>query len=532
MLRLLGLKQPVTTHSSRRWLKVFGAMLASIGVPTHTLAASDPEVSRSATLSVEGLGTATQRQARAVGDFVPCQLTHVDEIQSFAAECLEIELAERVGAPRRIRLSLVRLPAVSRREHSDPIVLLAGGPGGDAQSMYTHVASVFARIGRTRDILLLDQRGTGRSTPLRCAADELDELAGLSMEQELTRFLDQSEQCRDALALEHDLSAYTTSHAVRDLEAVRALLGYETFNIYAVSYGTRVAQHFARRYPERVRSMVLDGVVAPETILGPELALHAQAALDGIFERCRLDPDCDSAFPDIGSQTRLLLKKLTQRAELLSLAHPRTGEPLQLEFGVAQLKLVLRLVSYQSQQAALLPLAINQAINGQYQSLAALYVLTAESLSRALASGMHNTVMCSEDLSRIDPKTINDAALQATYLGRDMLDFLQPLCRIWPKGPVDTDFNEPLTSPIPTLLLSGTLDPVTPPTDAAKVTRTLANARHLILPGEGHGQLGIRCMDRVLADFFETTDSLSIDTRCLESKRLAPFWLSLAGPAP
>ena len=231
MLRLLGLQRPVTTHSSRRWLKVFGAMLVSIGVPTHTLAASDPEVSRSATLSVEGLGTATQRQARAVGDFVPCQLTHVDEIQSFAAECLEIELAERVGAPRRIRLSLVRLPAVSRREHSDPIVLLAGGPGGDAQSMYTHVASVFARIGRTRDILLLDQRGTGRSTPLRCAADELDELAGLSMEQELTRFLDQSEQCRDALALEHDLSAYTTSHAVRDLEAVRALLGYETFNI-------------------------------------------------------------------------------------------------------------------------------------------------------------------------------------------------------------------------------------------------------------------------------------------------------------
>jgi pimeloyl-ACP methyl ester carboxylesterase len=524
----------MTVRSRGRWLNLASAALMCAGssllIPTGSSA--DTPRDAAAIRDSANIATADELGARAMGAFTPCQLTHPDEIQSFAAECLQIEVLESVGAERRIQLSLVRLPSVSRREHSDPILLLAGGPGGDAQSMYTQVASVFARTGRTRDILLLDQRGTGRSTPLRCAIDDIENLDELPTDLELDLFLEQSAQCRDALSIEHNLNAYTTSHAVRDLEAVRALLGYERFNIYAVSYGTRVAQHFAKRYPDRVRSMVLDGVVAPATVLGPDLALHAQAALDGIFERCRLDEACNTAFPNIAVRARALQAALERKPKTLSISHPLTGEPLEFEFGAAQLKLVLRLASYQSQQAALLPLALAQAIDGQYQSLASLYVLTAESMSRALATGMHNTVMCSEDLSRLDLASVNDSAIQATYLGREMLDFLQNLCGIWPRGAVDPDFHEPLQSAIPTLLLSGTLDPVTPPADAAGVASTLSEARHLILPGEGHGQLGIRCMDQVLANFFESADSRTVDTSCLENKRLPPFWLSLAGPAP
>lgn len=476
------------------------------------------------------LGTPAELAARSLGDFKPCQLTDPHQVQSFTAECLDIDIAERAGAARRIQLSLVRLPAVGRKAHMDPIVLLAGGPGGDAQSMYTQVARVFARAGRGRDILLLDQRGTGRSTPLRCP-DATEELLA-DPAADIDAMLAYTRTCRDALAKEHDLTAYTTSQAVRDLEAVRALLNYERLNIYAVSYGTRVAQHYARRYPDRVRSMVLDGVVAPATILGPELALHAESALSGVFERCGVDPDCSLAFPNLASRTRQLLAELERRPHGINMPHPRTGQALAFDFGAPHLKLALRLGSYQAAQAALLPVSLNEAFNGNYRPLAHLYWLTAESLNQGLATGMHNSVVCSEDMARFDPATLSAEALEATYIGTEMIEFMNRLCNEWPHGPVDADFHEPLMSATPVLLLSGSLDPVTPPADAARVAASLSNARHLILPGEGHGQLGLICMDRILADFFESTDPAALDVTCLDRKRLPPFWLSLAGPAP
>jgi pimeloyl-ACP methyl ester carboxylesterase len=476
------------------------------------------------------IGPASSFTAKKLGDFAPCQLTGPQQVQSFSAECLTIEVAEQAGTDRRIRLSLVKLPAVGRRAHNDPIILLAGGPGGDAQSMYTQVAHVFARAGRQRDILLLDQRGTGRSTPLRCPTETEELLADPT--SSVTAMLAQIGQCRDLLAQRHDLAAYTTSYAVRDLEAVRELLGYTAFNIYAVSYGTRVAQHYARRYPTRVRSLVLDGVVAPATALGPELALHADAALRGLFDRCAADPACLAAFPDLASRTGELLTMLGRKPQPLSIPHPRTGQTITFNFGKPHLQLALRLGSYQAAQAALLPLAIHEATLGNYRPLANLFLLTAESLAESLATGMHNTVVCSEDIPRVNPDQIDRKALQATYLGTDMIDYMLQLCAEWPVGPVDADFYTALESSLPVLLLSGSLDPVTPPADAAQVATTLSNARHLILPNEGHGQLGVLCMDRVLADFFDTPDPSLLDVSCLERKRVPPFWLSLAGPAP
>lgn len=507
---------------NRRWLPVAPLTLCSVFFSVG-LASADSDRRPAEPVS--------QLAARQLGDFVACQLVHPDQVRSFSAECVDIELAERAGAERRIRLSLIKLPAVSRRQHADPIVLLAGGPGGDVQSMYTQVAGVFDRAGRTRDILLLDQRGTGRSTPLRCPQTSED-LLGSAPAEDPALFFVRSLQCRDDLANAHDLTAYTTSHAVRDLEAVRALLGYDALNIYAISYGTRVAQHYARRYPQRVRSMVLDGVVAPATILGPSLALHAELALTGVFARCAADAGCAAAFPDLKVRTRRLLNELERQPRPLSLPHPRNGTITAVNFGADHLRLVLRLGSYQSAQAALLPLAVSQAEQGDYRTLFSLFMLTAESLAESIAVGMHNTVVCSEDLPRFDPAALDRDSLRATYLGVGMIDAMQRVCADWPRGFVDADFHEPLQTDSPVLLLSGSLDPVTPPADAAKVAASLTNARHIVLPEEGHGQLGIRCMDRVLADFFATPNVAALDASCLDRKRVPPFWLSLAGPAP
>lgn len=469
--------------------------------------------------------------ARLTKPFSQCRLSDPLQLRSIEAECAEISVPEtdKPGS-RRITLSVARVPAINREKQTDPIVLLAGGPGQGAQLTFTAASFALSRAGRERDILLLDQRGTGRSNILSCDVEGQAASSALAFDTEA--FVSLNERCRERLSRTSDLAAYTTSRAVRDLDAVRALLGYEALNLYAGSYGTRVAQHYARRYPQRVRSMVLDGVVAPQTVLGPSISLDSQAALDGIWQRCTADKHCRETFGDMKAKTRELRAKLLRKPERVQIANPRTAVMESLDFSPQHLATVLRFGSYDSSFAAMLPLVVSEALRGDYRPIATISLLTSSSVQEVIALGMHNSVICNEDLPRYDQTNIDRPALESTYLGAGFVDVLPKVCKNWPRGLVDKDFNQPLVASIPTLLLSGTLDPVTPPGDADRVARTLSNSKHLIIKGAGHGQLGIPCMDRVLADFFSTVDPKKLDTSCLDRRMQPPFWISLAGPAP
>ena len=174
------------------------------------------------------------------------------------------------------------MPAISLNKKPDPLFLIAGGPGTSAVDLYTSSAGPFDRVRRDRDIILVDQRGTGRSHRLDCDYGD----------QNIFERIDEIEvgaaniKCRDELSKNADLRMYTTSVAVRDLEHVRQALGYERINLYGNSYGTRVAQHYARRYPKSTRTVILDGVVNPEVVLGPAIAIDAERALERILKRC------------------------------------------------------------------------------------------------------------------------------------------------------------------------------------------------------------------------------------------------------
>ncbi len=463
----------------------------------------------------------------------PCQIEQQQRLISLAAQCGELSVPEDRSKPdgRQIKLFVARVPALNRQSNTEPVFLIAGGPGMGTVDFYTNVSAAFKQLGRDRDIVLVDQRGTGRSAPLRCA--ESDETIWSTGRAQVLQAMG---ECRTALAAKADLAQYTTSVAVVDLDVVRSALGYARINIYGSSYGTRVAQHYARRYPANTRALILDGVVAPQTVLGPAMALDAQAALDRILARCRETAQCQARFGDPAADYQALRSKLAREPVQITVPDPLSGKPIQLPFSSEALAAVLRLSAYSGSQAALLPLALHMAVHDQqYSALGSLFLMSASSVGDALAYGMHNSVVCAEDVPRFDPK-LDRKALQATFMGTDQVDLLQALCEGWPRGPVDASLYTPLKGELPVLLLSGSADPVTPPVQAKLAALQLPHAVQRVLPDQGHGQLMAPCMDKVMTDFLRLAAVApavrQLDVSCLEAVKPAPFMLGPAGPGP
>jgi len=425
-----------------------------------------------------------------------------------------------------LELKVAVVPALSLEPAPDPFVPIAGGPGQGSIEFYAAFAPAFEKVRRNRDILLLDQRGTGNSATLDCdTGDEIIE-GQISIEQTVA-------DTRDCLAdLPHDPRFFTTSVAVLDLEALRQALGYGKLNLYGVSYGTRVAQHFLRRHPDSTRSVIIDGVVPPQLALGPGIALEAQKALEAIFSRCAESAACDQRFPDLREQFAALELELAAGAVTVELPHPISGARETLEFGAAEFAGALRLLSYHPNSVALLPLLIEHAANGNYTLLAAQYLSVAERMADSISLGMHNAVVCTEDAPFFDGEEITEEQLEATYIGAFQLEALRAICGVWPGGVLDDDFKTPVSSGKPVLLLSGEADPVTPPQFAELAMIDFENARHIIGRRQGHGQAPRGCMPDIIGRFVESAALDGLQEDCFERVFAMPFFLDFSGPAP
>ena len=425
-----------------------------------------------------------------------------------------------------LELRVAIVPALDLNPEPDPLVPLAGGPGGGAIQFYAAYYAAFEPVRRERDILLLDQRGTGDSAPMDCPFDDHVVEGQYSDEQTL----EATRSCLEQLP--HDPRFFTTSLAVADLEALRLALGYPALNLLGTSYGTRVAQHFARRYPDSTRTIVLDGVVPPQLPLGPEIATEAQRALDKILARCLNDVACNERFPEIDLDFKSIRALVNDESVRVELSDPVTGKRESLDFGHNELAAAIRLLAYQPRSIAIMPLLIHEAANDNFVPLAAQFQLTVSSIADALALGMHNSVVCTEDLPFIDRDTVDFAALDDTYIGALQFEALETICSIWPRGPIDDGFTEPLATDIPVLLLSGDADPITPPRYADLAAVALRNARHLIGERQGHGQIAAGCMPNIVAQFISTADSAALDVACMEAAFIMPFFLDFSGPMP
>ncbi len=426
-----------------------------------------------------------------------------------------------------ITLNVAVVPALSLVPEPDPFVPIAGGPGQGSVQFYSGYAAAFELVRRDRDVLLVDQRGTGDSSPLACEFDD-----AIMAETEYTReeTLRVTSECLEQLP--HDPRYFTTSVAVTDLEAVREALGYGPLNLYGISYGSRVAQHFARQYPDSTRTIILDGVVPPQVPLGPEIATEAQSALDRILLRCAEDEACNERFPKLAERFEALKDSLDAEPVQVVLRSPLTGRRQDIRFGRQEMAAALRLLAYHPSTIALIPLMIDEASNGNYEPLAGHFQMTGEALSEALSIGMHNAVMCTEDVPFYDGMVIDADGIAASYIGSVQLDAIDTMCSLWPRGLIDEGFKTPLSTDKPVLLLSGSADPITPPRYAELAMVELEKALHLVNDDQGHGQAAVGCTPRIIGDFVATADLDALETDCLERSFVMPFFLDFGGPAP
>jgi pimeloyl-ACP methyl ester carboxylesterase len=461
----------------------------------------------------------------------PCHLSAPGLSTRLPAECGTLTVYEDRAAQsgRQISLRVAVIPALSRNPAPDPLFYITGGPGGASTQDFVQFSWVFERINQERDIVLVDQRGTGQSHPLDCPALPEIDTASLSddeiLEQSATHCLDQ---------LDANLDLYKTSIAMDDLDDVRAALGYEKINLYGISYGTRAALTYLRQHEDHVRTVILDGVVPQDEPLGTSIASDAQRALDLIFDRCAADSTCAQAFPDLRQEFQMLVESLEQEPAQVTIPHPATDEPTEVEFTSDALATTVRMFSYSQETVALLPLLIHTAqTSGDLSRLAAQYLIVSQELEDTISEGMHHSVVCAEDVPfYYDGEEFagdQDAEAQS-YLGEVYLE-LEKICALWPVTGVPAEFKAPVSSDVPVLLLSGEADPVTPAANGDQAAKTLSNSLHLVAPGQGHGVIMRGCVPRIATDFIEQGTLQELDTACIGDIRPMPFFVSFTGPS-
>ena len=451
---------------------------------------------------------------------------------ALAAQCGELEVPEDRRNPngRRIRLTVAVLPANTLDPRPDPLFILAGGPGQAATAVAPFAAQL-TDVRRDRDIVLLDQRGTGRSSPLDCAAFAPDDDIASSLQLDP---VPKAIACAAELAARGiDAAQYTTAAFIADLDAVRAALGYDRINLWGGSYGTRAALEYMRRHGAHVRSAVLDGVAPPGMKTLVDVWPARDAALAALIAACGESPSCRAAHPALAATLAAIDARLGPDGRDVALVDPRTGEPRTIRLSYDHVLAALQPLLYLPELQSLAPEAIARAAAGDFSPLLALATLVTGELAGQTNVALHYSVTCAEDAPRVTPA---DRARALDGLPtRALAERVLAVCAVWPRGTTPADAATPVRSDIPVLILSGGLDPVTPPAHGDEVAATLPNSRRIIARGYGHIVSPHACGPRLIAAFIDDPSFGRLPPACVahfENSTRPLLWPDRMGARP
>ena len=453
-------------------------------------------------------------------ELTECRIGPENSANKVKAECGTLSVAEnRENPSRMIHLNIAVIRSKSVKKKTDAVIMLAGGPGQSAVESYPGVSPAFHGILKDRDVILVDQRGTGQSNPLKCDFDE--SLQEKLLEDE-SLYVPALMECVDKL--DADTRFYTTTESIKDLEEVRKALSIDKWNLLGISYGTRKALTYVKMFPEAIRSVILDGVVPQQEALAQSHEKNLINALRKQFEQCEKQEACHETFGDVEEQMWQLFEKVETQKPVIKLQNYVTGDYEDVTLTKEALAIAIRMFSYSAKTMALLPLMISKANHGHYETLAA----QANTIAKLLQEGMSNvelSIVCGEDV----PFYTIKSASNNNIFGKDFLAKTQKSCDVWPHINADASFKDPVVSDLPVLLLSGELDPVTPPEFAELTMKTLSHSQHLIAKGQGHNVFPQGCMPKIITQFIDKPDE-ELETECLNDFNYEPFFINMMGP--
>lgn len=463
-----------------------------------------------AAAAIAGIGVATWSRVRAhpwqppsgVPRFASCSLGDV------SGRCARLAVPEdpgRLDSPM-ISLRIAVLPA-TRRPAAGALFYLEGGPGVPATESAAGVNELFAEVGRDRDIVMVDQRGTGGSNRLACPDERVRAADAAAVSSYLRRCF---------ARFRGDPRLYTTSVAADDLESVRRTLGYGKVDLYGGSYGATLAEAYLRQHPGSVRSAVLDGGSLPGVPIYEMSALNAQHALDAVLRRCAAASDCRRAYPH----------PKRELAELLA----RPPRSVTVEAGTFLLRpgdiaWTIASLSETADGAATIPFAIHAAVSGNYLPLAHAYAAgVGASLDARARLASFWVILCSEPWAEHDPVATARAGA-GSYLGSAAVARARVFgraCRDVPRGRVPPGSGTLITR-APVLLLAGGADPLDPVTNLRGWRRAFPNGRLVVVPGAGHGVIRYGCIQMLVARFISSDGNGVLDTACVHHVTLPSF---------
>lgn len=446
---------------------------------------------------------------------------HVDGIKQ-QIQCGKLTVPENYQQQdgEKITVNFVVLPAIDNSENKEPLMFLAGGPGQAAVSLAGGLYKAFNEIRKTRDLILVDQRGTGESHPLQC--EDLDEQD--VYEAKSDDFT--TEVVKQCLAqLTGDLSQYNSENAIRDFDAVRVALGHEKIAIYGGSYGTRAGLVYMRMFPDSLSAVILDSVGPIEVPIG----LFGQSSARSfamLIENCQKEPSCQQAYPQLLTEFNQVVAQLEQMPLTLSIPHPRLGTqtPLFVDKGKFLSTIFSQLYSVEGR--SLVPLIIHQAAKGNYAPFAGLTAASDNGMEMFV--GLTFNIVCNEDMPKVAADMFTaDASNQ--FFGDTSHFAWKVACPEWPQYRPSAEFYQPVTADIPTLIISGDLDPVTPPSNGDYSAKTIPNNKHIVMKNSSHTPGSSACAIGIFSEFLTKKDPKNLDETCLEDIPEESFMTGLNG---
>jgi pimeloyl-ACP methyl ester carboxylesterase len=442
----------------------------------------------------------------------PCQINGIKE----EVLCGTHEVYENREAKegRKISLKIVVLPALTSPALPDPLFALAGGPGQAATDGAANDAQRFAEIRKNRDIVLIDQRGTGGSNKLKCELGRLDETVNAFVAGDFS--LEKAVQCRAQLERNADLRFYTTPIAMDDLDEVRNWLGYQKINVYGGSYGANAAMVYLQRHPKNVRTVALRAISSQSLLNNPRFS---QQTLDRLFDDCAKDANCLKAYPNLRADFQTVLDNLDKTPQKVSAKDSRTGETVEILVTRKLFAGAINRFLNDSNSQRSVPSGIQRAVKGDY-SFMGNFAGQFSNISDAFSLGMNLSITCPEGGRQFKEKEIEGAS-KGTFQGDTLVRSVFNICQKWTNPKLPKNYFAPIKSDIPVLIFSGTIDPSNPVEEGDRIAKYLPNSLHLKMEGIAHDFPA--CGYGIMAQFINTGSKESLNVACLNELKRKPF---------